>query len=162
MTNIYEENLKTCILLARASFFTVVADLDDDIQRELCEKIEKCQREVEHNQANNGLFGGRVDMKWYHHIFTPLAIKLGFTRMNPIYRIPGFYEFDNANPRKVYQKWCAAFDGVLDEDDIQLITTVAINNDDNFYEYALKTWENMEVQKKWSVCGELRNIFKIF
>ena len=78
--------------------------------------------------------------------------------MNPIFRLPGFYAFDNANPRAAYQKWCAAFDGVLKKSDIDLIVTAAINNDDNFYEYGVKAWEDMQLQKKWNICLEAATI----
>ena len=154
----YEESLKTCILLARIQFFTISADPNDEYQNALAEKIFQIQRKIEKNQKYAGLFGGRYGVKWYQQIFTKFAVKLGFSRMNPIFRLPGFYTFDNANPRAAYQKWCAAFDGVLKKSDIDLIVTAALNNDDNFYEYGVKAWEDMQLQKKWNICLEAANI----
>ena len=129
-----------------------------EIWNPVFEKIFQIQRKIEKNQKYAGLFGGRYGVKWYQQIFTKFAVKLGFSRMNPIFRLPGFYAFDNANPRAAYQKWCAAFDGVLKKSDIDLIVTAAINNDDNFYEYGVKAWEDMQLQKKWNICLEAANI----
>ena len=80
--------------------------------------------------------------------------------MCPIYRLPGFYAFDNADPCRVYQKWCAAFDGLLSKSDIDLIVSAALKNDDNFYEYGIKAWENMQEQKRWNLAGELISIWR--
>ena len=154
----YEESLKTCILLVRIQFFTISADPNDEYQNALAEKIFQIQRKIEKNQKYAGLFGGRYGVKWYQQIFTKFTVKLGFSRMNPIFRLPGFYAFENANPRAAYQKWCAAFDGILKQSDIDLIVTAAINNDDNFYEYGVKAWEDMQLQKKWNICLEAANI----
>ena len=154
----YEESLKMCILLARVSFFTISCDPDDEYQWDLASKILEIQNKIEKNQKYAGLFGGRYNLKWYQQIFTKLAVNLGFSRMNPIHRLPGFYAFENANPRAAYQKWCAAFDGVLKESDIDMIVAAAIKNDDNFYEYGVKAWEDMQLQKKWTICLEVANI----
>lgn len=154
----YEESLKMCILLARVSFFTISCDPDDEYQWNLATKILEIQGKIEKNQKYAGLFGGRYGLKWYHKIFTKLAINLGFSKMNPIHRIPGFYALNNANPRAAYQKWCAAFDGVLKESDIDMIVAAAIKNDDNYYEYGVKAWEDMQLQKKWTICLEAANI----
>ena len=90
------------------------------------------------------------------------ALKLETFFSGPIYRLPGFYAFDNANPRRVYQKWCAAFDGLLSKSDIDLIVSAAIKNDDNFYEYGIKAWENMQEQKRWNLTGELITIWRFW
>ena len=137
----YEESLKNCILLARIEFFTISADPEDEYQCQLAEKIFQIQRKIENKQKDNGLFGGRYGVKWYQQLFTKFAANLGISKMCPIYRLPGFYAFDNANPCRVYQKWCAAFDGLLKESDIDLIVSAALKNDDNFYEYGVKAWK---------------------
>ncbi len=154
----YEESLKNCILLARIIFFTMSADISDKYQSELSDKIFKIQCKLEHDRTAVGFIGGRYSVKWYQQIFTKLAVKIGFTNMCPIFRLPGFYAFDNANPRAAYQKWCTAFDGVLKESDIDLIVSAAIKNDDNFYEYGVKAWKNMQDQKCWTLAGELYSI----
>lgn len=154
----YEESLKMCILLARVSFFTVSCDPTDEYQWNLANKILKIQSKIEKNQKYAGFFGGRYNVKWYQQVFTKFAVALGFSRFNLIYRLPGFYGFENANPRMAYQKWCAAFDGVLKESDIEMIVTAAINNNDNFYEYGLKAWEDIQLQKQWSFGCEIVNI----
>ena len=99
----YEESLKNCILLARIEFFTISADPEDEYQNALAEKIFQIQCKIEKNQKYAGLFGGRYGVKWYQQIFTRLAANLGISKMCPIYRLPGFYTFDNANPCRVYQ-----------------------------------------------------------
>ena len=156
----YEESLKNCILLARIEFFTISADPEDEYQKALAEKIFQTQRKIEKKQKDSGLFGGRYGVKWYQQIFTRLAANLGISKMCPIYRLPGFYAFDNADPCRVYQKWCAAFDGLLSKSDIDLIVSAALKNDDNFYEYGIKAWENMQEQKRWNLAGELISIWR--
>lgn len=158
----YEESLKNCILLARVSFFTVSCDPNDEYQWNLATKILEIQGKIERNQKYAGLFGGRYGVKWYQQLFTKLAANLGISKMCPIYRLPGFYTFDNADPCRAYQKWCAAFDGVLKENDIDLIVSAAIKNDDNFYEYGVKAWENMQEQKRWNLAGELISIWRFW
>ncbi|WP_288567161.1 hypothetical protein [uncultured Treponema sp.] len=155
----YEESLKTCILLARIIFFTIAADNSDKYQSEVLDKIFEIQCKLEHDRTAGGFIGGRYGVKWYQQIFTKLAVKIGFTNMCPIFRLPGFYAFDNANPRAAYQKWCAAFDGVLTESDIDLIVSSAIKNDDNFYEYGVQAYKNMQDQKRWTLAGELYSIW---
>ena len=158
----YEESLKNCILLARIEFFTISADPDDEYQNALAEKIFQIQCKIEKNQKYAGLFGGRYGVKWYQQIFTRLAANLGISKMCPIYRLPGFYAFDNANPCRAYQKWCASFDGLLSKSDIDLIVSAALKNDDNFYKYGIKARENMQEQKRRNLAGELISIWRFW
>lgn len=155
----YEESLKTCIFLARTEFFTVVADLSDEYQSNLCKKIENIiEKNKLESPANGGLFGGRYGVKWHHQLFAKAAVAAGFSRMNPIFRIPGFYTHKNANPRKAYQKWCNAFAGAFDNKDYETIISASIENDDNFYQYGCEAWNDINEQKNWSVSREIEHL----
>lgn len=104
----YVEQYKTCIFLARVSYYAFMG-MDEAL-------LKKCEKIVLPLDVSAPIFGGSES-------FTKLGIKLGkyFPPISFIYRLPFIKDYFSSNIQKDYQTWCKAFDGVFSTEEIQQI-----------------------------------------
>lgn len=156
---VYEEQYRTLVLFTRICYFTVASNADLDKDDDLTKRIfDICDKNKLYSQQNLGFIHFRCSKKRYK-IFTPFFQWIGFSRMCPIYNIPGCHAADNTNPRKMYQKWCKAFDGQFTPKELEYIEKVAIKEGDDRRYFADIAWENLKDQKQWTFSRELLNLF---
>lgn len=158
----YKEQYSTCMFLSRIDFFITSFDLMSEKERNLNDKIIDIivRKNKLYDFKNNGFFGPRYGVGKLG-IFAKIAYIFNFSTFNPILNIPGFYTAYNTNPRKIYQKWCEAFDNQLSDEEKQIIINAAYRQGDEFKEYGEEAWNNMQLQKQWTWWKEILHILHI-
>ena len=154
----YKESYRTVLLFARICSFGLAQDFDSKKDEDLDLRIMKVFNENNlYSISNLGVIATRHYYKFYS-IFTPLLLKLNVSKMCPIYNVPGFYGAENTNPRKIYQKWCRAFDGKFTQEELEYIQQVAIKGGDEHFQSATRVWENMKEQCEWTLLKEIEHL----
>ena len=158
---IYEEQYKTIVLFTRLNFFPLSINFESESDKVLSRRIMQiiCKKNLIRH-SYDGFLGPRRQSKWTK--LAKYAVKFGFSTVCPIYNIPGFYTQDNANPCKIYQKWCQAFDGQFTTDELAYIEKTSIENGDELRYLADRTWLNMKIQHEWTWLKELNHLISFW
>lgn len=159
----YEENYRTCIFIARLDFFMMSANLDDPIEDALQDKVwDIIQENFLWDPENTGFIGPRMKRDLaFRSALIKIPLALHCMLYNPIFRLPGFYDGKNSNPRGVYQRYCRAFADKLTFEECKIIENAAVAIGDDYYNWGVEAWKFMKHQKAWSWKIEILHMLRI-
>ena len=155
----YKEQFRTVVLFSRFCFFSMSYTGDNKKDNDLDDRIHKILSDNKlYANPNLGFIYRRSLYDLRHQFFAPILWFIGFTRACPLWNIPGCYDVWSAKSRKLYQKWCKAFDGQFSDEEITYIENKVIKAGDEKYSFAVETWNNMQNERSWTWSSEFKRL----
>ena len=133
----YVEQYSTCIFFTRIVSYTLNEGAKDEL-------IEKIMDKLMPLQCKYNFFED-------HGKATKLSVFLEkkLVSISWIFRLPFLTPLWVANPRKMYQKWCEAWDGYFTDEEKREIIDVDIANGEERAFWGRTLWTLMNMQKRY-------------